>query len=233
VATDGARIGRHVVGSEKALDYLRAHGARVELVADFLASDEATLLLEALLSEIEFASDAESRVRRPFSSERVAIPRRQSAYGEPGTHYRFAGCTVAARPWLDSLAQLRERVSERAGTRFDFVLVNHYRSGHDCIGWHRDDEADLGARPDIASLSLGATRDFQLRHRDAFPRRSGPARRPDLATVTLPLAAGSLLLLRHPTNHEWMHQLPRRGGLRAGEIPERLNLTWRRVGWSD
>jgi len=211
----------------RALAYLRQHGARVEFDAGFLAHEEADDARRALLARLEFDSVEASRVRRPFSSEMVAIPRRQTAYGEPGTSYRFAGCTVPARPWIPPLRALRDRVCARAGFGFNFVLVNHYRSGSDCIGWHRDDEKDLGAEPEIASLSLGATRDFQLRHRDAFARRGRPALRPDLATVTLPLVGGSLLVLRHPTNRDWMHQLPRRGGRRAAQIAERLNLTWR------
>ena len=110
------------------------------------------------------------------------------------------------------------------------TLSSYYRSGQDCIGWHADDERDLGDTPTILSLSLGATRDFQLRHREAFPRAGQAARRPALQTVTLSLDSGSLLTMRDPTNKEWKHQLPRRGGRKAATIGGRLNLTWRRIG---
>jgi len=106
---------------------------------------------------------------------------------------------------------------------------NYYRSGRDCIGWHADDEHDLGDAPTILSLSLGATRDFQFRHREVFPRAGQAARRPELQTVTLPLGSGSLLIMRDPTNKDWKHQLPRRGGSKAALIGVRLNLTWRRI----
>ncbi len=105
----------------------------------------------------------------------------------------------------------------------------YYRSGRDCIGWHADDERDLGNAPTILSLSLGATRDFQLRHREAFPQAGQPARRPELQTVTIPLGSGSLLSMHDPTNKYWKHQLPKRGGSKAATIGARLNLTWRQI----
>jgi alkylated DNA repair dioxygenase AlkB len=107
--------------------------------------------------------------------------------------------------------------------------VNHYRSGSDCVGWHADDERDLGDTPDILSLSLGAERNFQFRHRDAFPRAGKPALHPELKTITMPLRSGSLLIMRDPTNKNWKHQLPRHGGKKAANIGERLNLTWRQI----
>jgi len=166
-------------------------------------------------------------VRLPFSRERIAIPRRQCAYGDPGTRYAFSGVVVPARPWIPPLLALRERLAEATGLHPNFVLVNHYRSGRDCIGWHADDERDLGPAPTILSLSLGAARDFQLRPRRAFGR-AGEGR-PELATVTLTLEPGSLLVLRHPTNRDWKHQLPRRADRAGAPVGERLNLTWRQV----
>ena len=136
---------------------------------------------------------------------------------------------VPARPWIPLLCTLRELLRERTGYAPNFVLVNYYRSGRDCIGWHADDERDLGNAPTILSLSLGATRDFQLRHREAFPRAGQAARRHELQTVTIPLCSGSLLIMRDPTNKNWKHQLPRRGGTQAATIGARLNLTWRRI----
>ena len=214
---------------EAALAYLHHHGACVEYASDFLSSTEAEGYMHGLLTVIEFNTEEASKVRRPFSRDKITIPRRQTAYGDPGTSYTFAGCVVPARPWIPLLSTLREVLSVRTGETPNFVLINYYRSGQDCIGWHADDERDLGDAPTILSLSLGATRDFQFRHRAAFPRPGQPARRPELQTVTLPLRSGSLLIMRDPTNKEWKHQLPRRGGSKAATIGARLNLTWRRT----
>jgi len=214
---------------EDALAYLHHHGACVTYDPHFLPPDEAEGYLHGLLAALEFNTEEESQVRRPFSREKIAIPRRQTAYGDPGTSYTFAGCRVPARPWIPLLSTLREVLRVRTGATPNFVLINYYRSGRDCIGWHADDERDLGDAPTILSLSLGAPRDFQFRHREAFPQARQAARRPELQTVTLPLPSGSLLIMRDPTNKDWKHQLPRRGGRQAATIGARLNLTWRQV----
>jgi alpha-ketoglutarate-dependent dioxygenase alkB family protein 2 len=221
---------RVITGSvEESLVYLNNHGAHVEYYPEFLSRTEVEHYWKAVFAGIEFNSDEASQVRLPFSREKVAIPRRQTAYGDPDTTYTFTGCVVPARPWIPILVELRELLQHRTGYTPNFVLINHYRSGSDHIGWHADDERDLGNAPDILSLSLGAERDFQFRHRDAFPRAKRPPLRPDLKTVTIPLSSGSLLIMRDPTNKNWKHQLPRRGGKQAQEIGDRLNLTWRRI----
>ena len=51
------------------------------------------------------------------------------------------------------------------GRRFNSVLLNLYRDGRDSVSWHADNEPGLGRDPVIASLSLGAVRRFQLKHR--------------------------------------------------------------------
>lgn len=214
---------------EDSLAYLYQNGACVEYDPAFLSPSEAKRYKQGLLASIEFNTEEESKVRRPFSRDKIAIPRRQTAYGDPGTSYTFAGCVVPSRPWIPMLCALRALLKERTGYAPNFVLVNYYRSGFDSIGWHADDERDLGDAPAILSLSLGAERDFQFRHRDAFPRAGQPAPRPELQTITLSLRSGSLLIMRDPTNKHWKHQLPRRGGKKAVEIGARLNLTWRRI----
>lgn len=214
---------------EDSLAYLHQHGACIEYYPAFLSPSEAECYKQELLAAIEFNAEEESKVRRPFSGDKIAIPRRQTAYGDPGTAYTFADCVVPARPWIPLLGTLREVLRKRLGDDPNFVLVNYYRSGLDCIGWHADDERDLGNTPAILSLSLGAERDFQFRHRATFPQAGQPASRPALQTVTLPLCSGSLLIMRDPTNKHWKHQLPRRGGKQAAAIGARLNLTWRRI----
>lgn len=99
------------------------------------------------------------------------------------------------------------------------MLINLYRDGKDSVAWHADDEPELGDAPVIASLSLGATRDFQMRHRNAGCN--------GLPVLKLPLASGSLLIMRGPTQKYWLHQVPKRLG-RSAPGP-RINLTFRRI----
>ena len=83
------------------------------------------------------------------------------------------------------------------------------------MGWHADDEPELGRDPAIASVSLGTTRRFSLRHR----RRKG-------SRLDVPLGPGSLLLMSGPTQHHWLHAVPKT----ATATGERINLTFRQVG---
>jgi alkylated DNA repair dioxygenase AlkB len=141
------------------------------------------------------------------------MKRLQTASGEPGTSYRYSGTRIDAKPWTHTLSALRSRLRAATGEDLNFVLINLYRSGCDSISWHRDDERDLVKPTTILSLSLGAVRDFQLSPvRDAIRR-----------VFTIPLESGGLLLMRHPTNQLFKHQVPPRR--RVAE--PRLNLTWR------
>ncbi|MDA9983358.1 alpha-ketoglutarate-dependent dioxygenase AlkB [Gammaproteobacteria bacterium] len=200
---------------EESLPYLNENGANVAYVPRFLAPE--------LLARLEFDSAEKSSVRRPFSKEKVPIPRLQTAYGDTGMSYRFSGVTVYARPWIPILLDLKEIITERSDFKPNFVLVNYYRSGNDYIGWHSDDEKDMGEFPEVVSLSLGARRDFQFRHKKSF-RNTKEYR--ELETITMPLEHGSLLIMKHPTNQNWKHQLPKRAR-RTTDQSGRLNLTWR------
>ncbi len=204
---------------DESVHYLNTHGARVAYDPAFLAEHEARELLPRLLAELEFDAPEVSRMRQPFTGRWVELPRRQAGYGDSGTAYAFSGSEVPARPWTPLLRELRARLRQATDVDPNYVLANLYRNGADHVGWHTDDERDLGPEPLILSLSFGATRDFQFR------RRGEAARAFD--TVSLPLVSGSLLVMRHPTNASWKHQLPRRGGKRPERVGPRLNLTWR------
>ncbi|MEE7548877.1 alpha-ketoglutarate-dependent dioxygenase AlkB, partial [Xanthomonas sp. Kuri4-1] len=117
--------------------------------------------------------------------------------------------------WPAALAALRAPLQAATGVAFNSVLANRYRDGRDAMGWHSDDEKELGPRPVIASLSLGAPRRFALRH------RHDPALR-----QVLTLGHGDLLLMEGDTQRNYRHALPRT----ARPVGERLNLTFRRIG---
>lgn len=102
-----------------------------------------------------------------------------------------------------------------------FMVYIRYKDGHDHMGEHRDDERELDPACPIASVSLGAVRDFIFRHKDA---RSGSSKR-QIEPVKLELAHGSLLLMNYPTNTYWYHSLPVRKKVKT----PRINLTFRRI----
>ena len=141
-------------------------------------------------------------------------PRLSCWIGDPGASYVYSRVRFEPRPWPPALAALRARVDEASGVAMNSVLANLYRSGQDAMGWHSDDEPELGPRPVIASLSLGATRRFRFRHR-----------RDHSKTFAMELPHGSLLLMSGDTQANWQHALPRT----ARAVEPRLNLTFRQI----
>ena len=144
----------------------------------------------------------------------VTIPRLQAWFGDPGASYRYSGVRLQPDPWTPALSELRQTLHTRLpGSRFNSVLVNLYRDGQDTVGWHSDDERDLGPEPLIASLSLGHTRRFQLKPKNAA-RGAG---------IGLDLAAGDLLLMGGQTQTHYAHCAPRT----QRPVGPRWNLTFR------
>ena len=142
------------------------------------------------------------------------IPRLQHWCADEGVLYRYSGRTLPAAPWSEELLWLRQRTEQLTGLVFNSVLVNLYRDGNDAMGWHADDEAELGPAPWIASWSFGANRDFCL-------RRKGESRTGHRMT----LEDSTLLLMAPAIQQHWQHALPRRQRVSQ----PRLNLTFRQV----
>ena len=177
----------------------------------FLPAAEAETLLAQLTAEVAW----EQRSIRIFGQE-IPQPRLTAWYGTREAHYTYSGLTWEPRPFTPALQALRQQVAAATSFRFNSVLLNYYRDGRDSMGWHADDEPELGPEPAIASLSLGATRRFRLRS------RAGLIHPP----FGLDLPSGSLLLMCGPTQQHWQHALPKT----ARPIGPRLNLTFRWVG---
>jgi alkylated DNA repair dioxygenase AlkB len=144
----------------------------------------------------------------------VPIPRLSSWHSDGGHAYTYSGITMDAQPLTPAIAEARVSVEHRVGTAFNSVLANLYRNGRDSVAWHSDDEPELGRNPVIASVSLGATRTFQLRHRTERDQR-----------IDIDLHHGSVLVMRGTTQHVWHHRLPKT----SERVGARVNLTFRTV----
>ncbi|MCQ4314292.1 alpha-ketoglutarate-dependent dioxygenase AlkB [Pseudomonas stutzeri] len=143
-----------------------------------------------------------------------AVPRLVAWYGDANARYRYSGVVHEPLPWTLLLNEIRERVETQVEQPLDGVLLNLYRDGQDAMGWHSDDEPELGSEPLIVSLNLGATRRFDF-------RRKGTNR----IGHSLELEHGSLLVMRGTTQHYWQHQIAR-----TRKVTEpRLNLTFRQL----
>jgi alkylated DNA repair dioxygenase AlkB len=133
------------------------------------------------------------------------------------------------RPIPDCLDLLRRRVEEAIadGTTYNFVLVNYYSSGDDSISYHSDDERFLGANPNIASLTLGAKRDFLMKHKPPPSVAKGTSLSGGDKPLKIPLATGDMIVMRGETQANWLHSIPKRKGGETGQ--GRINITLRKA----
>jgi alkylated DNA repair dioxygenase AlkB len=147
--------------------------------------------------------------------KKVALPRLQAWYGRQGAYLSYSGMKLAPLPITELLSKIAGRVFDLSGLRFNGVLVTLYRDGSDGVGWHRDNEAQFGPDPVIASVSFGASRDFMLRHLTDSTVKA----------IRCKLTDGSLLVMGAGVQKHWKHQLPKRPRVTEG----RINLTFRNV----
>ncbi len=181
----------------------------VRYAPGWLGRAEADGLFERVMEEVRWETH---RIR--MFGRVVDSPRRSCWIGDPGLAYTYSRTRFEPRPWPPVLQALRPRVDAAAGVAMNSVLANLYRDGADHMGWHADDEPELGPRPVIASLSLGATRRFVLRHRRERGRKAA-----------IDLAHGSLLVMAGDLQSHWQHALNRT----ARPVGPRINLTFRRL----
>lgn len=181
-------------------------GADVRLWDGFLSPAESESLFEDLRQNTDWEQE-----HLVMYGKAVLAPRLTAWHGDRRCVYRYSGVEHVPLQWTSTLDSIRQRVVERVGEKFNSVLLNYYRDGRDSVSWHSDDEPHLG--PVIASLSLGAARTFQLKHKD----------RTDLPRVDIELSPGSLLVMGGGCQTNWRHQLPKR----RRATGSRINLTFR------
>ena len=145
--------------------------------------------------------------------KKYLTPRLSSWIADSGLDYGYSNMRMNAKPWSQELLDLKFLVESEANFLFNSVLINYYRDGQDSNGWHSDDESELGNNPVIASISLGGSRDFQLRHK-----------KDKSIKTSICLENGSLLIMKGTTQHNWQHCIPKRVNSDA-----RINLTFRLI----
>lgn len=180
----------------------------LSLIGKLYPPEQCRSLLTTLMTSVCWNDDYCVVFGRRFN-----IPRLQAWFADDGIQYSYSNNLLKTQPWPGILLDIKHDVQQRTGSEFNAVLATFYRDGHDHVTWHADDEDELGSEPVIASLSLGATREFQFRHKgNGF---SGG----------IVLSDGDLLLMKSGFQTNWEHCVP-------GEptITEpRINLTFRKV----
>lgn len=187
-------------------ELLKGDGSALFL-PEFISEQVADAALDELIRE-----NAWEQQRLLIYGKIVEEPR-LSTWHSDGQSYTYSGSARTPQPWTPLLNHIREQCEGQTGHTFNGVLVNFYRDGNDHLGWHSDDELVNGPEPLIASISLGAERRFDMRHRD-----SGEV-------VSTSLSHGSLLVMSGLSQKYWEHRIPKMPRI----VDPRVNLTFRRL----
>ena len=190
------------------LDPVPLPGADVSYLHSFDLAVPPLNMMQALIDETPWRQENVRMWGKTFRQ-----PRLVAWYGDPDRAYRYSGLTLEPLPWTDRIAGIKARVEKLVLTKFNGVLLNYYRDQNDSMGMHSDDEKELGPRPTIASVSMGAERSFLLKSKVD----------PGAKLVRLPLASGSLLLMKGDTQKNYKHGI----GKESRSLGPRVNLTFR------
>lgn len=178
---------------------------------DWLSSVRAGELFECLSRQVAWE---QSKVR--INGQWVPIPRLNAWYADQGCDYTYSGARFQPLAWPAELSEIKSELEQALNQPFNACLINLYRDGQDSVGWHCDDEPELGAAPAIASISLGQVRDFQLRPCAVDSK---------LSPYNVPLMSGALFYMAPGAQLRWQHQVPKTRKV----VGARISLTFRYV----
>jgi alkylated DNA repair dioxygenase AlkB len=183
--------------------------ANVLYLEQFYNSETSNILFNTLRKEIQWQQDDIKLFGKTYKQ-----PRLTALYAENEKPYSYSNITMYPESFFKELEQIKSDIEEKIAHKFTTCLANLYRTGNDSNGWHSDNEKELGHNPVIASLSLGATRSFQLKHKTDSSLR-----------FNIELPSGSLLIMKGTTQEFWKHQIPKT----KKHVGERINLTFRTI----
>ncbi|HXB43239.1 MAG TPA: alpha-ketoglutarate-dependent dioxygenase AlkB [Puia sp.] len=182
-------------------------GGEAYLFPDFFSKQESEEYFNYLSNEIKWR-----QVPIQIFGKQVMQPRLTAFYGDIEKTYCYSGLTLKPNRWTIKLHEIKAKIETVAETSFTSALLNFYRDEKDSMGWHRDNEKELGLHPVIGSVSFGAPRIFQMRNY----KNKG-------IIQSIELTNGSFFLMRGETQHHWEHRLPKTREPKNA----RLNLTFR------
>lgn len=181
--------------------------SEISYFSDLLCKEDADHYFKVLKEELQW-----KQYDIKIFGKTLPQPRLTALYSLTSKPYSYSNLTLLPELYTRELFEISALLTERTGIHFTHCLANLYRNGKDSMGWHSDNEKELGKEPVIASVSLGAVRNFQLRHKNL-----------EHLKYQLDLGHGSLLLMQGKTQEFWKHQLPKTNKI----IPGRINLTFR------
>ena len=179
-------------------------------IRNFLSPADAKKYYDAIYKTINWKQEQIS-----FYGKTHPVPRKTAWHGNEGLNYSYSGIKCFPEKWTKELLYIKTEIEKFIPAEdFTSVLLNLYNNGNDKMGWHADDEKELGANPTIASVSLGETRRFDIKHKQ----------NKDLH-FKFELTSGSLLIMRGALQHHWLHQIPAQKKVKN----TRINLTFRTI----
>ncbi|MGR9115574.1 MAG: alpha-ketoglutarate-dependent dioxygenase AlkB family protein [Gammaproteobacteria bacterium] len=183
-------------------------GPEFRVIDGFYDTSDSDALYRRLLHEQNWPDN-----RYTVAGRRFVLPRLQTWHADPGIVYSYSNNLLQTRTWTPLLNAIKVKVEAQLNYSFNSVLVNLYRNGEDYVGWHADDEPELGRQPFIASVTFGAEREFAFRHKRTSEHGS------------IILRNGTLLVMEPEFQHQWLHSIPLNHLINQG----RINLTFRKV----
>ena len=183
--------------------------AELIYIPNFFSVEEANALFQKLLEDTPWLHDNITVFGKTYPQ-----PRLTALFGKNSKPYSYSGITMNSLPYSRALQAIDKRIEQEIAHEFTTVLMNLYRNGNDSNGWHADNEKELGKNPVIASVSFGAERFFNFKHR-----------LDKTLSYKLLLGHGSLLVMKGEMQHFWLHQLPKT----KQTLGERINLTFRSI----
>ena len=195
---------------DKNSSLIKANNLSVKYIENFFDFDQSQLYMKHLTNDIKW-----KREKIRMWGRQIVTKKRIAWYADEGKSYTYSGSTFYPVQWDEVLLEIKKQVEQHIRFQFNSVLLNEYKSGEVGMGWHSDDEKELGIDPIIASLSFGANRDFIFKHKTdkSFEK------------IKIHLKSGSLLIMSGSTQHYWKHSLPKRLKVRD----PRVNLTFRKI----
>ena len=182
---------------------------RADFYADFYSPEEANKILKELISSTPWKQEYIN-----IMGKVSPIPRLTYWYSRDSKPYKYSGIKVQPIPYTKLITDIAKKIEDKTNLNFNSVLLNYYRDGNDSVSWHADDEKSLGSQVNIASISIGAERDFQFKRKDGNGERQ-----------KITLTNGSLLVMHSPIQEFWLHQVPKRKKINE----PRVNLTFRYI----
>ena len=180
----------------------------VNYYRNVLTHNEANRYFDLLLQNILWRND-----EAVIFGKHIIAKRKVAWYGDSDYLYTYSNTTKQALTWTKELSDLKQRVEDVTGTKFNSCLLNLYHNGDEGIAWHSDDEKPLGENSIIASLSFGAERKFSFKHKQTKQ------------TISVVLEHGSLLIMKDATQTNWLHSLSKSKKITR----PRINLTFRTI----